>query len=147
MMIRYLFVFILFFVTSSVSANTLLESLTSQLGVTSEQATGGAGALFNLTKSKVSQDEFSQIAAVVPGIEKLMQAAPVLNEGASDKGALTSMLGDDNKLGSIATLASSFGELGLSSDMVTKFSTVIFDYLKQAGGESVMKLMKNALAM
>ncbi|MGD8912484.1 MAG: DUF2780 domain-containing protein [Candidatus Thiodiazotropha sp.] len=131
--------------TSTVYANELLHSLTSQLGISSEQAAGGAGSLFNLAKSRLSSEEFSQIAAVVPDIDGLIAAAPTMSESAT--GAVASMLGGDNDLNSLATLATSFNQLGLSSDMIGQFTPIILDYLNQVGGSTVVEVMKSVLAM
>src|SRR5215472_10412335 len=46
----------------------LVGALTKQLSVTPSQATGGAGALFGLAKSRLSAADFSKISAVVPGM-------------------------------------------------------------------------------
>jgi len=62
--------------TASAAASELVGALTQQLGVTEQQATGGAGALFGLAKAKLSPDNFSQVASAVPGMEGLLQAAP-----------------------------------------------------------------------
>jgi flavorubredoxin len=131
--------------SNALSANDLLQNLTSQLGVTSEQAAGGAGAMFNLAKSRLSSEDFSQIAATVPDIDGLMAAAPTLTESASD--AVATMLGGDNGLGNLATLAISFGQLGLSSDMITQFTPIVLQYLQQVGGDTVMEAMKGVLTM
>ena len=40
----------------------LVGSLTKKLSVTPEQATGGAGALFALAKSKLSVEDFSKVS-------------------------------------------------------------------------------------
>ena len=50
--------------------------LTKDLNVTPKQATGGAGALFGLAKSRLKPDQFSQVAAAVPGMDGLLKAAP-----------------------------------------------------------------------
>lgn len=46
-----------------------------QLGVSKSQANGGAGSIFQMVKQNLSVDDFSSIARVVPGIEKMMGAA------------------------------------------------------------------------
>jgi flavorubredoxin len=131
--------------SNALSANELLQSLTSQLGVTTEQAAGGAGAMFNLAKSRLSSEDFSQIASTVPDIDSLMAAAPTLTESATD--AVASALGGESGLGNLATLAISFGQLGLSSDMITQFTPIVLDYLQQVGGDTVMEVMQGVLAM
>ncbi len=54
----------------------LVGMLTKDLNVTPKQATGGAGALFGLAKSRLKPDQFSQVAAAVPGMDGLLKAAP-----------------------------------------------------------------------
>lgn len=131
--------------STAIYANDLLQSLTSQLGVTTEQAVGGAGALFNLAKSRLPGADYAQIASVVPDIDNLIAAAPQVKDSAT--GAVASMLGGENGLGSLATLASSFSQLGLSSDMISQFTPIVLDYLQQSGGTDVMALMKGALGL
>jgi hypothetical protein len=62
--------------TAYATAAELVGALTRKLGVTEQQATGGAGAIFGLAKSQLSPDNFGQVAHVVPGMEGLLQAAP-----------------------------------------------------------------------
>jgi len=47
----------------------LLSMLTSQLNVSEQQASGGAGLLFKLAKEKLSVGEFGQISEVIPGVD------------------------------------------------------------------------------
>ncbi len=143
--VRYLALLSLLLVsTSATSANTLLENLTSQLGVTTEQAAGGAGALFDLAKRRLPGEEFSRIAAVVPEIDNLIEGAPLWNEKTAS--AAASMLGGEGALADLATLAVSFAELGLSSEMIGRFTPILLDYLQKMGGSDVMELMKTVVA-
>jgi hypothetical protein len=149
-LIRYLTLSCLLFLSSTaLSANDLLQSLTSQLGITTEQAAGGAGALFNLAKNRLGGEDFSQIAAAVPDIDSLISAAPAVTESAASEGAsaVASMLGGESGLSNLATLATSFSQLGLSADMIAQFTPIVLDYLQQVGGTSVMEMMKGALAL
>ncbi|MCG7862974.1 MAG: DUF2780 domain-containing protein [Candidatus Thiodiazotropha endolucinida] len=138
---------LLFLSSTAVSANSLLDSLTSQLGITTEQAAGGAGALFELAKNRLTNEDFSQIAAVVPDLDSLIAAAPSLSDATSGSGAVASMLGGESGLGNLAGLATSFSQLGLSPDMIGQFTPIVLEYLQQAGGGTVMEVMKGALAM
>ncbi|MEW8230676.1 MAG: DUF2780 domain-containing protein [Candidatus Thiodiazotropha endolucinida] len=138
---------LLFLSSTAVSANSLLDSLTSQLGITTEQAAGGAGALFGLAKNRLTNEDFSQIAAVVPDLDSLIAAAPSLSDATSGAGAVASMLGGESGLGNLAGLATSFSQLGLSPEMIGQFTPIVLEYLQQAGGGTVMEVMKGALAM
>jgi Protein of unknown function VcgC/VcgE (DUF2780) len=124
----------------------LVDLLSSQLGITQTQAQGGAGSIFQAAKQNLSAEDFASVAKAVPGMNKMLAAAPKIEKGADSLGGLSSMLGDSSKkLGSVANLASSFKKLGLSGDMVGQFTPIILNYVKQKGGEVVMNLLKGAL--
>ena len=124
----------------------LVDLLSSQLGVSKNQAEGGAGSIFQLVKQNLSVEDFSSIAKAVPGIDQMIGAAPKIEENSSALGGISSMMGKtSNKLGGMAGLTSSFEKLGLSGDMVNKFTPIILDYVKNKGGEYTMNLLKGAL--
>jgi hypothetical protein len=122
----------------------LVDLLSSQLGVTKDQAEGGAGSIFQLAKQNLNVEDFSSIAKAVPGIDQMIGAAPKVEGSSSSLGGISSMMGS-NKLGGMAGLTSSFEKLGLSGDMVSKFTPIILDYVKNKGGEHAMSLLKGAL--
>ena len=122
----------------------LVDLLSSQLGVTKSQAEGGAGSIFQLAKQNLSVKDFSSVAKAVPGIDQMLGAAPKVEGSSSSLGKISSMMGN-NKLGRMAGLTSSFEKLGMSGDMVSKFTPIILDYVKNKGGEHVMNLLKGAL--
>lgn len=122
----------------------LVDLLSSQLGVTKGQAEGGAGSIFQLAKKNLSVEDFSSIAKAVPGIDQMIGAAPKMEGSSSSLGNISSMMGS-NKLGGMAGLTSSFEKLGLSGEMVSKFTPIILDYVKNKGGEQAMNLLKGAL--
>lgn len=124
----------------------LVDLLSSQLGVSKDQASGGAGSIFNLAKKNLSGDDFSAISKAVPGIDKMTDAAPEIKENSAALGAVSSLLGDkSDSLGDLAGLATAFEKLDMSGDMVGKFTPIILDYVKTNGSEHVMNLLKNAL--
>jgi hypothetical protein len=106
--------------TGSAQAQDLVGMLVSQLGVTSEQATGGAGAIFNLAKERLAPDQFSQIAGAVPGIDSMMDAAPTA-AAASVAGGATGGVADVSKM---TTAAGKSGEatggMGSMTGMASK---------------------------
>src|SRR5215831_8272967 len=58
------------------ASSELVGELSKSLSITPKQASGGAGALFNLAKTKLSAADFGQVAAAVPGIDGMMKSAP-----------------------------------------------------------------------
>ena len=143
----FLIVFLIFWITytPTYAGDTgLVDLLSSQLGVTKSQAEGGAGSIFQLAKQNLSVKDFSTVSKAVPVIDQMLGAAPKVEGSSSSLGKISSMMGN-NKLGGMAGLTSSFEKLGMSGDMVSKFTPIILDYVKNKGGENVMNLLKGAL--
>jgi hypothetical protein len=132
--------------TLPVHGADLVGLLTEQLGVTDDQAAGGAGAIFEYAKGQLGANDFSQIAQVVPNMDTLLDAAPKSEtEGLVDQGL--SALGADtgSSLGKLAALAGPFSQLGLSPEMVSQYVPIVLDYVKSTGGETTMGLLRSAL--
>jgi len=126
---------------------SLVDLLTQELDVTKRQAQGGAGAIFDLAKEKLSPQEFSQVSQAVPDMNEILEAAPPQETSLGGMfGGATSMFGgSSSNLEGLASLASSFSQLGLSPDMVNQFVPVILQYVKSSGGESVSNLLAAVL--
>ncbi len=121
----------------AVGSNDLTGMLVSQLGVTEQQAAGGAGSILNYAKQSLSPNDFSKVASSVPGIDSLLSAVPSAGGGL---GGVAGALGGGS-LGGMAAVASQFSSLGLKADMVQQFTPIILDYVKGTGGSDVMKLL------
>jgi hypothetical protein len=114
----------------------LVGLLSNELGSTPEQSAGAAGSLFHLAKSKLKPEEFSQIAAAVPGMASLLKAAPHAGGGAM------SALG---AAGGLAGVASAFQKLGLKPDLVAKAVPVLTSFVTKSGGANVGNLLASVL--
>jgi hypothetical protein len=134
-----------FSIGGTVFADTskLIGSLVDSLGVSEQQATGGAGAVFREAKDNMSPGDYTQLLDTVPGIDSLISAAP---EAGGLAGKASSLLGGSaGSVKGMTALADSFGKLGLSPDMVNQFVPVILDFVQSEGGQQAMELVKNAL--
>ncbi len=120
----------------------LVDKLTKELKVTPEQATGGAGTLFGLAKSRLKPEEFSQVSKAVPGMDGFLKAAPKQDSG-SPLGAVSSAL--PSQAGGLTSVVGSFNKLGLSPDMVSKFVPVLTQFVQSKGGAKVGSLLAGAL--
>ena len=132
------------------SSSSLTDMLVSQLGVTNQQAMGGAGAIFELAKSHMSPADFSKVSGAVPGMSQLLAAAPALSAmtggNAGLAGVAASALGGSaGSMGSLATLGSAFSSLGMDAGMASKFLPVVLDFVQSSGGSATMSLLKAAL--
>ena len=127
------------------SSSALIGQLTKELSISSTQARGGAGALFSLAKTRLSADEFSKVAAAVPGMSSLLKAAPAAGEPSELSSLESSLPGGMGSLGTMAAAAGSFHKLGLSPEMAMKFLPVMMKYVESRGGLSTASLLEKAL--
>lgn len=120
----------------------LVGSLSKELGATPEQAAGAAGSLFGIAKSRLKPEEFSKVAAAVPGMDSLLKAAPKTDSAVGTSGALSQLGGSASAL---AAASSAFTKLGLSPDMVAKAVPVLTSFVTKSGGAQVGNLLAGAL--
>lgn len=120
----------------------LVGELTKGLSVTPQQATGGAGALFSLAKSRLNPADFGKIAGVVPGMGSFLKAAPSTSGGSGLSGLAGSLPGS---MGGLASAATAFQKLGLSPSMVEKFVPILTNFVQAKGGANVASLLSGAL--
>jgi len=124
----------------------LLQMLTNQLGITNEQAEGGAGLLFKMAKDKLESGEFSQIAQTIPGIEGLISSAPEPGGLSGALGGFASSLGGGaGQLGDLASLAGGFKSLKLDSGLIGQFIPIVLSFAQSKGGDIVKNILEKAL--
>jgi hypothetical protein len=124
----------------------LLQMLTSQLNVSKEQASGGAGLLLKLAKDKLSSGEFSQVTSAIPGIDDIISSAPKSSGLTGAIGGLASAFGGGaGKLGGLASLADSFGKLNLDASMIGKFIPIVLTFVQSQGGDGIKSLLEKVL--
>jgi len=127
--------------------DTLTETLVKKLGITSEQAQGGAGALFQVAKGKLDAGQFAALSKAVPDMDSLLSAAPKQSGVPSDlAGGVSSVPGENNNpYGNLAGLASTFKGLNLSPDRVDEFVPVVVDYVRANGGALNANILQSVL--
>ena len=126
------------------TSSELVGHLAKELGSTTKQAEGAAGSLFRLAKTRMTPENFSKIATAVPGMDRLLAAAPVIEGKGAGAAALGKKVGAEG-LGSLAEVTQSFRKLGLKPDMVKKAVPVVTDYVGKKGGGDLAKLMGESL--
>ena len=125
------------------TSSSLVRQLTKGLSITPTQARGGAGSLFALAKTRLSDDEFSKVSSAVPGMSGLLKAAPALSEPHSELSSLESSL--PGNMGRTVEVAEAFHKLGLSPSMAAKFIPVMTKFVESKGGLSTASLLEKAL--
>jgi hypothetical protein len=124
----------------------LIQMLVQQLGVSDEQATGGAGLLFKLAQEKLSSGEFAQVREAVPGVENLISESPQAGGLAGALGGLASSFGGGgSQLAGLAELASGFQNLGLDSGMIGKFIPIVLSFVQSKGGDGLKQILAKVL--
>jgi hypothetical protein len=122
----------------------LVGQLTKGLSITPQQATGGAGSLFGLAKSRLKPAEFGQISKVVPGMDGLLKSAPKSKSGAAGVlGSVGSAL--PGQAGGLASVAGAFKSLGLSPEMASKFVPIMTKFVEGKGGANLGSLLGGVL--
>lgn len=127
----------------------LINILTGQLGISQQQAMGGAGSIFQLAQQRLQPGEFSKLSSAVPGMDRYLAAVPqqVVSNGSNNMWSAAGNLmgGQNSNLGSLMALAGSFQSLGMNADMISRFVPVMLQYVQQQGGATTMGLLQNAL--
>jgi len=131
----------------AVQAGSLAELLMQRTGVTQAQAQGGAGALFQIAKSKMQADAFGQLEQAVPGMQGMLGAVPALSQQSGGlAGRLSSIAGaSGGTAGNLVTLVSAFQQQGMSPAMVQQFIPVVIDYVKARGNDALVNTLSAAL--
>jgi len=113
-------------------SSSLSGLLTSQLGVTQNQAEGGIGSMLKLAQEKLVKGDYDKVAGAIPGASKYLDKAKKL-------GAYS------GSVGNMAGLNSALGKLGIPPETANKFVPMITDYVGKIGGPKVGALLKSAL--
>lgn len=131
-----------------VLAGSLPELLMQKTGVNGAQAQSGAGALFQIAKTKMSADAFTQLEQSVPGMQGMLGAAtPAMTQSSGLAGTLSSLAGgaSGGTAGSLLSVASAFQQQGMSPTMIQQFIPVVIDYVKAHGNDALVNSLSSAL--
>lgn len=113
--------------------SSLLNTLSSNLGVSRSQALGGASAILNKAASNMSSTDVSSLTSAIPSLSSLINTS-----GSKSSSVLST-------LASSSSLVSQFKTLGMDSSMVGKFTTVILEFINSNAGKALMQSVQNAL--
>ena len=123
----------------------LVQPLAKQLNSSNDQAIGAAGSLFGLAKGKMKPADFAKVAAAVPGMNKMLAAAPAIAAVAPAGGnAALAGVAAMASSGGLASLAGSFSKLGLKPDQIGMVASFLTQYVTKSGGPAVGNLLAGA---
>lgn len=104
--------------------NSKIGKLANSLGLTSEQAQAGVGAMLKLSEMRLDPAEYSRITSVIPRANEYMALAGRLD---AFQGAAPTAAG----------LSAAFSKLGFSPDQAAKFVPEVTDYVSKAASRDV----------
>lgn len=120
---------------STTEQSSLLNLLTSNLGVSNSQAVGGASAILTKAATNMSQADVSSLTSAIPSISSLISSTVSSQSGQNMLGSLVSS----------TSLGSQFSALGMDSSMVAKFIPIILEFINTEAGSTIMKSVQSAL--
>lgn len=126
----------------------LTNVLVQQLGVTPQQAMGGAGALLQIAKTRMNPEAFAKLSQQVPDVSQLLSAVPAL-QPQSGLGGLAGKLGGlagGSSIGTALTAVSIFQQLGMKPETMQKFVPVVVDYVRGNTGDAIAGGLNAALS-
>ncbi len=112
--------------------NPLLETLATQLGISTTQAGRGVGAVLAMARGFLTEQDYRVIAAAVPDADQLAKAA-------AEQGVVTRPIDDKDDLAAV------FDRIGIPPDAAAKFVPVMRTWLVDQGapdaGDLVARVM------
>jgi len=118
---------------ASLASNPMISSLTSGLGLTADQAIGGAAGLMNIAKGNLSSDQWKKVADAVPASGSIMDSG------------LKSIGLSSEKVKSLADMGGSLGKLGITSDQLNSMVPAMGDFMSKGGHTEAADLFKGAV--
>lgn len=112
--------------------NSKIGKLATGLGMSTEQAQAGVGAMLKLSQARLDPAEYAKIAAVVPRADEYMALAGRLG---AYQGAVPTAAG----------LSGAFDKLGITPEQVSKFVPAVTDYVSKAADPGVGMVLANSL--
>lgn len=114
----------------------LIERLMEDLGVTRQQAEGGAGLLLGFAQKNLARDRFVEVADSIPAISDIIGKAPrgEIALVRPWRAVLSRWFGG---LGGLYVLVEAFRDLGLDKLQIAKFVEVLLDFFREKGGSEI----------
>ena len=130
------------------SATGLITSLSENLNINKEQATGGLASLLNFAKDNANADTFSALKSEIPGLDSIMGSLPDTSSLAkTDVGGLLDKAAQySDSLSAVNELKKQFEALGLDTDMISGFVQQATAYLDTEQGQKAKELLTQSFS-
>ena len=121
---------------SSAKTNTnsagLIGTVSSQLGVTEEQAMLGTAAVLILARTKMTPEEFQKVTSTMSGVNSILQNTNNMSKLPST-------------IGSMAELYTAVSNLGIRSSLIDSIVPLVLTYAQVTGGNNSYLPLQTAL--
>ena len=130
------------------TASGLIETLTSNLGVSQAQAEGGMGSILSYAQNSLSSEQFSQVTESIPGIEGLLGAVPDISnlEQSGVSGLLSKAAEYSDSLQGLNMLNQQFEALGIDTGMILQYVEQAQQYLDTPQGQQAKEMLTQAFS-
>jgi hypothetical protein len=119
---------------ASGGSSSIVSSLTSAVpGMSSSQATLGAGSLLGLAQAKMPTDQFSQVASAIPGTSSLI--------GTAQKAGLPAA----SSLTSLSSITPLLSKAGITPTMVSQLTPALGSIIGAKGGPDLASSFLSAV--
>jgi len=130
-------------------SSELIDKLVLELGITREQAQGGAGLILQWAQAHMTSDEFQIVADSIPAISDVIGKSPIAKVptpgGPSYLGWWAWFKQLCSGLGSLTPLVGPLKQLGLPAKKVEPMVAAVLHYFHAQGGSEVELLLKRVL--
>ncbi|MDD5227240.1 MAG: DUF2780 domain-containing protein [Methylococcales bacterium] len=132
----------------TLKAGELTNVLVQRLGVTPQQAMGGAGALLQIAQTRMNPEAFAKLSQQVPDVSQLLSAVPALQPQSGLGGLAGKLAGlsGDNSISTALTAVSLFQQLGMKPETMQRFIPVVVEYVKGNTGSAIAEGLGVALS-
>jgi len=133
----------------------ILRQLAERLGIQTDQAAVGAGALLSLIREHASRLDFEQLLRAVPEASTWMGTAASAAQGGGPAagggllGEIGGLIGSltGNAAGGMGGLLSALAHSGLSPDKLGQFVPELLSLLQQRGGTDLLQRLVGAVPL
>jgi hypothetical protein len=132
----------------------LLRQLAERLGIQTDQAEVGAGALLNMIRESASRLDFEQLLKAVPEAASWMGTAASAAQGGGPAsggflGEIGGLIGSltGGAAGGLGGLLSALGHSGLSPDKLAQFVPELLSLLQQRGGADLLERLAGSVPL
>lgn len=131
------------------TVSDMIASVSSTLGVSDSQATGGLASIFNYAKGNLSSEQFGSLTDSLPGLGGLLGAVPDISNMASEGGLgglMDKAANYSDSLKAVNEVKKQFEALGLKPEMIMQYVNAAKAYLDTEQGQQIKATLMQGLS-